>query len=136
MSDNEEFYPPAVRRGDAQYGEGYTERLFGRLNKLDPEVSMLLQRFIHGGLYDREVIPHKVRELCAISALCVTGRFNQLRSHFSAAHSYGAKDEEILEVIFQMLTYIGAPSVLEGLKVYEEWIAEGRAMSGLGTPKE
>ena len=34
MVDEEKFYPPAIRRGDAQYGEGYTEALFGRLNEL------------------------------------------------------------------------------------------------------
>ncbi|MDP6279926.1 MAG: carboxymuconolactone decarboxylase family protein, partial [Nitrospinota bacterium] len=72
-------------------------------------------------------------ELCAIAALCVTGMFNQLRAHFSAAASYGATDREILEVIVQMFTYVGAPAVLESIKVYEEWIAQGRTMSGFGS---
>lgn len=133
MSDDEKYYAPAIRRGDTQYGDGYTEKLFERLNKLDPDFSMIMQRSIHGGLYDREVIPHKVRELCAIAALCVTGRFSQLRSHFNAAQSYGAEDKEILEVIFQMFTYIGAPAVLEGIKVFEEWSSGGKSMSGFGT---
>ncbi len=133
MPEEERFDPAAIRRGDAQYGEGYTKRLFGRINQLDPQFSMLFQRFVHGGLYDREVIPHKVRELCAVAALCVTGRFSQLRSHFTAARSYGARDEEILEVLFQMFVYAGAPCVLEGLKAYEEWVAQGRTMSGFGT---
>ena len=133
MVDEEKFYPPAIRRGDAQYGEGYTEALFGRLNELDPEYSMMFQKFVHGGLYDRDIIDHKTRELCAVSALCVTGRFNQMRSHFSAAASYGASDKEILEVILQMSTYIGVPAVLESIKVYLEWTSSGGAMAGYGT---
>ena len=128
----EEFYPPAIRRGDTQYGEGYTEKLFGRLNKLDPDFSMLFQRFVHGGLYDRDVLPHKTREFCALAALCVTGRFNQMRSHFTAARSYGATDEEIMEVIFQMSPYSGVPAVLEGLQVFEDWLEAGGAMTGYG----
>ncbi len=136
MSEDEKFYPPAIRRGDEQYGEGYTRSLFARLNKLDPDFSMLLQRFIHGGLYDRDVIPHKMRELCAISALCVTGRFTQLRAHFQAAQHYGARDEEILEVLFQMIVYVGAPCVLESLKVFEDWVEQGRDMAGFGTPEK
>lgn len=129
---SEEFYPPAIRRGDAQYGEGYTEKLFGRLNGLDPDFSMLFQRFVHGGLYDRDVIPHKTREFCAIAALCVTGRFAQMRSHFTAARSYGATDKEIMEVIFQTSPYGGVPAVLEGLRVFEDWIEAGGAMTGYG----
>lgn len=128
----EEFYPPAIRRGDTQYGEGYTEKLFGRLNKLDPDFSMLFQRFVHGGLYDRDVLPHKTREFCALAALCVTGRFNQMRSHFTAARSYGATDIEIMEVIFQMSPYSGVPAVLESLQVFEDWLESGGTMTGYG----
>lgn len=128
----EEFYPPAIRRGDTQYGEGYTEKLFGRLNKLDPDFSMLFQRFVHGGLYDRDVLPHKTREFCALAALCVTGRFNQMRSHFTAARSYGATDTEIMEVIFQMSPYSGVPAVLESLQVFEDWLESGGTMTGYG----
>ncbi|MCY3822308.1 MAG: carboxymuconolactone decarboxylase family protein [Nitrospinae bacterium] len=128
----EAFYPPAIRRGDTQYGEGYTEKLFGRLNKLDPDFSMLFQRFVHGGLYDRDVLPHKTREFCALAALCVTGRFNQMRSHFTAARSYGATDIEIMEVIFQMSPYSGVPAVLESLQVFEDWLESGGTMTGYG----
>jgi len=134
MSDDEKFYPPAVRRGDTQYGEGYTKALFERINRIDPEFSMIFQRSVHGGLYDRNIIDQKTRELCAIAALCVTGMFNQLRSHFTAAASYGASDKEIFEVIIQMFTYAGAPTVIEGIKVYESWIEHGRSMAGFGTP--
>jgi 4-carboxymuconolactone decarboxylase len=133
MADEEEFYAPAIRRGNVQYGDGYSEALFERLNKLDAEFSMIFQRCVHGGLYDRDVIDHKTRELCAISALCVTSMFNQMRAHFSAAASYGATDKEIFEVIVQMFTYVGAPAVLEGIKVYEAWLNEGRTMSGFGS---
>ena len=133
MVDEEKFYPPAIKRGDTQYGDGYTEALFARLNELDPEYSMMFQKFIHGGLYDRDIIDHKSREFCAISALCVTGRFNQMRSHFTAAASYGASNKEVLEVILQMSTYIGVPSVLEAIKVYQEWASSGGAMAGYGT---
>ncbi len=130
------FFEPAIRRGDIQYGDGYTERLFDRMNKLDPDFSMMFQKFVHGGLYDRDVIPHKVREFCAISALLVTGKFNQMRGHLTAAHNYGAEDKEILEIIFQMFTYVGAPAVLEALGIYEQWVKDGYSMSGFGTTKE
>ncbi|MEK6710003.1 MAG: carboxymuconolactone decarboxylase family protein [Nitrospinota bacterium] len=133
MSAEQPIDPAAIRRGDTQYGKGYTEALFKRVNGVDAHFSHLMQKFVHGGLYDRDVIPHKTRELCAIAALCTSGRFNQMRSHFTAARSYGAGDKEILEVIIQMSTYAGIPTVLEAIKVFEAWVVEGGAMSGLGT---
>ena len=133
MPEEQPIDSAAIRRGDTQYGRGYTEALFKRLNTIDSHFSSLMQKFVHGGLYDREVIPHKTRELCAIAALCTSGRFNQMRSHFTAARSYGAKDAEILEVLIQMSTYAGIPTVLEAIKVFEGWVKEGGAMSGLGT---
>lgn len=133
MPEEQPIDPAAIRRGDTQYGEGYTEALFKRLNGIDPHFSHLMQKFVHGGLYDRDVIPHKIRELCAVAALCTSGRFTQLRSHFTAARSYGAKDEEILEVLIQMSTYAGIPAVLEAIKVYEGWVSQGGSMSGYGT---
>tara|TARA_B100000686_G_scaffold239995_1_gene248445 strand:+ start:1957 stop:2364 length:408 start_codon:yes stop_codon:yes gene_type:complete len=134
--NEESFYEPAIRRGDTQYGDGYTEKLFERMNKLDPDFSMMFQKMIHGGLYDRDVIPHKIREFCAISALLVTGRFDQMKGHLTAAHNYGAEDKEILEVIFQMFTYTGAPAVLEALKIYEQWVEDGHSMSGFGSSED
>ncbi|MFC1491967.1 ABC transporter permease subunit [Nitrospinota bacterium] len=132
----DEFFEPAVRTQTLRHGEGHGERMFSRLNALDPEFSMLMQRFIWGGLYSREVLPQKVRELCSIAALCVTGKLSQLRSHFSAARNLGVEDKEIMEVIFQMAVYGGAPVVIEGLKVFEEWLASSQIQSEPGATGE
>ncbi|MFC1491818.1 carboxymuconolactone decarboxylase family protein [Nitrospinota bacterium] len=128
----EEFFETAIRTQNIRHGEGHGESLFSKLNALDPDFSMLMQRFIWGGLYSREILPQKVRELCSIAALCVLGKPTQLRAHFSAARNLGAEDKEIVEVIFQMAVYGGAPCVLEGLRIYEEWLASGQAASERG----
>lgn len=132
----DDFFEPAIRSQNLRHGEGHGERVFSRLNEFDPDFSMLMQRFVWGGLYSREVLPQKVRELCSIAALCVTGKLSQLRSHFSAARKLGVDDKEIMEVIFQMAVYGGAPIVLEGLKVFEEWLASSEIQTETGEEKE
>ncbi len=85
--------------------------------KFDKELAKEISMFFTGRLYSREVLPQKQRELCAVAALTVLNREEELRLHIHAARNVGATREEIAEVIFQMLVYGGAPVMVEGLKV-------------------
>ena len=73
--------------------------------------------FYAGRLYAREVISQKQRELCAVAALAVLHRLEELRLHIGAALNVGATKEEVAEVIFQMMTYGGVPTAVEALKI-------------------
>ena len=86
----------------------------------DPELARHISMFFTGRLYAREVLPHKVRELCAVAALTVLNRPEELRLDIDAALNTGATKEEVAEVIFQMLTYGGVPTTVEGLKVAKD----------------
>ena len=65
----------------------------------------------------RDVLTQRERELCAVAALCVLSRGNELRSHIIAAARSGATKAEIAEVILQMSTYGGMPVCIEGLAI-------------------
>ena len=130
------YNPKALERGRKNYGEEYTKRVFDRLNSIDPEYSRLFQGFVYAGLYDRDVIDHKTRELCAVAALVVAGHIPILRAHFDACRRYGAKDEEIREVILQMSIYAGIPAALMALNEFEKFRVEERPVLGFGdSPK-
>ncbi|MGE3141689.1 MAG: carboxymuconolactone decarboxylase family protein [Hyphomonadaceae bacterium] len=47
-----------------------------------------------------------------------------MRAHIHAGRNMGATREEIAEVIFQMLTYGGAPSIVQALQVAKECFIE------------
>lgn len=85
--------------------------------EFDPELARQISMFVTGTLYSREVLSQKQRELCAVAALTVLGRAEELRLHVHAARNVGATREEIGETIFQMLVYGGAPVMVEGLRV-------------------
>lgn len=84
--------------------------------QFDPALATRLSEFFVGGLYRRDVLAQRERELCAVAALTVLRCEDELRLHIHAARNKGATREEIAEVIFQMLTYGGAPAVVQGLK--------------------
>lgn len=71
--------------------------------------------YVFGDLYARDTLTQRERELCAVAALCVLNRTNELKSHIIAAVRAGATKAEVAEVILQMSTYGGMPICIEGL---------------------
>jgi len=57
---------------------------------------------VFGNLYARDVLTQRERELCAVAALCVLNRANELKSHIIAAIRTGATKAEVAEVILQI----------------------------------
>ncbi|MBW1781956.1 MAG: carboxymuconolactone decarboxylase family protein [Deltaproteobacteria bacterium] len=72
---------------------------------------------VFGNLYARDNLSQRERELCAVAALCVLERSNELKSHIIAAVRAGATQAEVAEVILQMSTYGGMPVCIEGLTI-------------------
>ncbi|MGE3537666.1 MAG: carboxymuconolactone decarboxylase family protein [Candidatus Tectimicrobiota bacterium] len=106
--------------GPPRPGEG----AYDLWRQFDPELARQMSMFYTGRLYAREVISQKQRELCAVAALTVLQRLEELRLHIGAALNVGASKEEVAEVIFQMMTYGGVPTTVEGLKVCKEVLTE------------
>ena len=95
--------------------------------QFDRDLARHISLFFTGRLYAREVISQKQRELCAVAALTVLQRLEELRIHIDAALNVGASKQEVAEVIFQMLTYGGVPNMVEGLKILKE-VLQARGM--------
>jgi len=100
------------------------QKRLDQLERLDPSLSQLLEEVVFGGLYARDVLDQRTRELCALAALVVLGRNAQIRSHILASLNAGATRAEIQEVITQMLVYGGFPATLGGLDVMLQVWAE------------
>ena len=97
---------------------------FDLWRKFDANLAKELSMFFTGVLYSREVIPQKMRELCAVASLTVLHRSNELRAHIHAALNVGASRQEVTEVIFQKVTYGGIPVVVEALQVLRDVLVE------------
>jgi alkylhydroperoxidase/carboxymuconolactone decarboxylase family protein YurZ len=82
---------------------------------------------VFGNLYARDVLTQRERELCAVAALCVLNRTNELKSHIIAAVRAGATKTEVAEVLLQMSTYGGMPVCIEGLEIARQVFEKGPA---------
>ena len=92
--------------------------------KFDKDLARQLSMFFAGGLYSREVISQKQRELCALASLTVLHRPHELEVHIHAALNAGASRREVAEVIFQQATYGGMPVVVDALNIYARVLTE------------
>jgi len=110
--------------------------------QFDAELATKMSEFFVGGLYQREVISKRERQLCVVAALTVLRCEDELRAHIHAARNLGVTQTEIAEVIFQMLTYGGAPSMVQALKTAKaafiergEWGNKDPASAAAPPPK-
>lgn len=110
--------------GEPKPGEESGPSAYALWKEFDPELAKHFSMFYTGRLYSREVISQKQRELCAVAALTVLDKPHELGIHIGAAMNVGATREEVAEVIFQMATYGGVPSMVEGLRTLKEVLAK------------
>jgi alkylhydroperoxidase/carboxymuconolactone decarboxylase family protein YurZ len=121
-----------IRPGDDPVG--VSEKLVGRTRtKLLRELFAYFDipadfiNHVFGNLYARDVLTQRERELCAVAALCVLNRANELKSHIIAAIRAGATKKEVAEVLLQMSTYGGMPVCIEGLEIARQVFEKGPA---------
>ncbi len=123
MSGKPEYSPKAIARGTALFGEKWALDRLDDLARWDEEYAQLFADYVYGGMYDREVLDQKTRELCAVSALVVLGR-DVLAPHMRAALRCGATPDELAEVVFQMSVYGGFPVTLGAIKTLRQVLEE------------
>jgi len=110
--------PRALKRATMLWSKEFTERVARDMEDWGGREFMeIFMNFCYGGLYDRNVLPQKTRELCAVAACVMANALPQLRTHIQAAWNCGASKREIMEVILQMLTYCGAPYMLQAARL-------------------
>lgn len=96
------------------------EKALARISELDPTWARMFDSYVLSGMYERNVIDQKTRELCAVAALCVLDRRNPLRDHLKGAIRNGATEAEVVEVLVQTSVYGGFPVALSGLEAWRE----------------
>jgi len=122
-----EYDSEALETGKKLFGDiEIAKGVFDNVNKWDPDFSMLVQKFgwAKNGMYGRNILDDKTRELCSIAALTVLGRWSQLKTHIKFALRVGASRKEVLEVILQMCVFGGFPVTFTALEVLEETFVE------------
>jgi alkylhydroperoxidase/carboxymuconolactone decarboxylase family protein YurZ len=124
----ERFISDAGQRTGAELmGEAGPEALEANaqrwVTRVDESWARILSNFVINGMYSRDVLPTSTRELCAVAALAVLGRSDELEAHIRMALRTNPPDQ-VREVILQMAVYGGVPVALEGMKIFERTLEE------------
>lgn len=86
----------------------------------DPELMMILQRFIFGEVFDVGTLDMKMRELLTIVCLTTMQALPQLKAHTQAALNIGNSPLEIRETVYQCAPLIGFPRTLNAVNEINE----------------
>jgi 4-carboxymuconolactone decarboxylase len=90
---------------------------------VDSEWAHLLADFVTNGMYSRNILATATRELCAVAALTVLQRTEELTVHLRFALRTNPT-VEVREVVLQMGVYGGIPVALSTLKLFDSVLAE------------
>jgi 4-carboxymuconolactone decarboxylase len=105
-------------------GDAFMERNNRRwAERVDPDWARIMSEIIINGCYSRNILPTDVRELCAVAALTVLARTDELTAHIRIALRSNPP-EQVREVLLQMSVYGGMPVALDALRIYDRVMAE------------
>jgi 4-carboxymuconolactone decarboxylase len=117
----------ALKTGTRLYGEEQTRRVMDEVEAADPAFNRMFKEVVYGGLYSRTVLDAKTRQLVAIAACTVTNAMPQFEGHARAGLRVGLSVEEIREVIFQMVVYVGFPFTMQAFRAFQTIVEEEQA---------
>lgn len=90
----------------------------------DPELMIILQRFIFGEVFEAGTLDKKIRELLTVVCLTAMQTLPQLKAHVQAALNVGNSPLEVREAIYQCAPIIGFPRTLNAVSAADEVFLE------------
>lgn len=117
----------ALKTGTKIYGEEQTRAVIDQFEGLDPAFNRMFKEVVYGGMYSRTVLDAKTRQLVSVAACTVTNALPQMEGHARAGLRVGLSVEEVREVIFQMVIYVGFPFVVQALRCFQTMVENEQA---------
>jgi 4-carboxymuconolactone decarboxylase len=101
------------------------KQALAQLDDIAPDFAQITIEHGYGGIYAREGLSLRDRELSSISALAAIGGCEgQLRTHLHGALNVGLTAKEITEALIQVSSFAGFPRAINALMVAKEVFRE------------
>jgi len=113
----------AERRARAQGARN--AELHSALGAIDPRLVGWADDWIFGQVWDDQGA-FEDRVLVAITALAATSKPDQLRNYLHGALQDGMDPRRIHEALMMLVVYVGFPTALQALVVWQEVVASAR----------
>jgi len=117
----------AIKTGARLYGEAQTRFVIDELEAVDPAFNRMFKELVYAGMYSRTVLDAKTRQLLTLAACTVSNALPQLETHARAGLRVGLTVEEIREVIFQMVVYVGFPFTVQAFRRFQTMVQNEQA---------
>jgi 4-carboxymuconolactone decarboxylase len=118
---------------NALYGAEYADRVFNRLEELDPELNSVIQDIAYDQLWSREGLSIRDKSLVTVAALIAMGREEQTKIHITGFLNSGGKVDDLRNALLHLATYCGFPAVMNGFAALKEVTSQQRGSNGKPT---
>lgn len=113
------FEPQRRARGAQKIGEilGQTpEQVEQSLSDLAPQLATYVLEVIYGEIYQAPTLDSRTRQIVTVAALATLGTAApQLRTHIGGALRCGVAREELIEIMMQLVPYVGVAAAINGV---------------------
>ena len=114
-------------RGAQKIGEvlGQTpEQVERSLGDVAPQLASYVIDTIYGEIYQSSTLDSRTRQIVTVAALATAGTAApQLRTHIGGALRCGVTREELIEIMMQLVPYVGVAAAINGVAACREVFA-------------
>ncbi|MGB9056223.1 MAG: carboxymuconolactone decarboxylase family protein [Pseudolabrys sp.] len=86
------------------------------LSDLAPQLATYVLEVIYGEIYQASTLDSRTRQIVTVAALATLGTAApQLRTHIGGALRCGVAREELIEIMMQLVPYVGVAAAINGV---------------------
>src|SRR6202048_2077379 len=121
--------PERRARGAQKIGEilGQTpDQVERSLGDIAPQLATYVLETIYGEIYQSAALDSRTRQIVTVAALATLGSAApQLRTHIGGALRCGVTRQELVEIMMQLVPYVGGAAAVQGVAGCREGFASG-----------
>jgi 4-carboxymuconolactone decarboxylase len=118
--------PERRARGAQKIGEilGRTpDQVERSLGDVAPQLATYVLETIYGEIYQSPALDSRTRQIVTVAALALGNAAPQLRTHIGGALRCGVAREELVEIMMQLVPYVGVAAAINGVAACREVFA-------------
>src|ERR1700730_15310310 len=101
------------------------------LGDVAPQLATYVLETIYGEVYQNPVLDSRTRQIVTVAALATQGNAApQLRTHIGGALRCGVTREELVEIMMQLVPYVGVAAAINGTAACREVFAAADQSTG------
>jgi 4-carboxymuconolactone decarboxylase len=100
------------------------EQVERSLGDIAPQLASYVLDTIYGEIYQSSALDSRTRQIVTVAALATLGTAApQLRTHITGALRCGVTREELIEIMMQLVPYVGIAAAINGVAVCRDVFA-------------